>query len=80
MAKLHDFKTNESILCFKCEMGAGHCSKSGRFDRIKDMALELAFLLKTQSQLENTSALLIQLTQPPSCRDHPPSNKGILQL
>lgn len=31
---------------FKCEMGAGHFSQSGRFDKLKEIAIEHAFLLK----------------------------------
>lgn len=30
VAKLRDMKTDDSILLFKCELGAGHFSKSGR--------------------------------------------------
>ncbi|CAN4123754.1 unnamed protein product [Withania somnifera] len=31
VAKLRDMKTNDNLLVFKCEMGAGHFSKSGRY-------------------------------------------------
>lgn len=30
VAKLREMKTDENVLLFKCEMGAGHFSKSGR--------------------------------------------------
>lgn len=30
VAKLRDTKTDDNILLFKCEMAAGHSSKSGR--------------------------------------------------
>lgn len=30
VAKLRDMKTDDNILLFKCELGAGHFSKSGR--------------------------------------------------
>lgn len=30
VAKLREMKTDENILLFKCELGAGHFSKSGR--------------------------------------------------
>lgn len=30
VAKLRDMKTDDNILLFKCEFGAGHTSKSGR--------------------------------------------------
>ena len=56
VAKLREYKTDKNILCFKCEMGAGHFSQSGRFDRLKETALEWAFLLKTQSLLGQEAA------------------------
>lgn len=34
VAKLREMKTNDNLLLFKCEMGAGHFSKSGRYDFI----------------------------------------------
>lgn len=47
VAKLRSARTNPSkLLLFKCDMGAGHFSQSGRFDRLKERALEIAFLLK----------------------------------
>lgn len=45
-AKLREAKTDKNLLLFKCDMGAGHFSQSGRFDRLHDVALEQAFLLK----------------------------------
>lgn len=30
VAKLRDMKTDDNLLLFKCELGAGHFSKSGR--------------------------------------------------
>lgn len=32
------------------------CSQSGRFDRLKDVALEYAFLLKTNNMLQRQPA------------------------
>lgn len=32
VAKLRDIKTDDNLLLLKCEMGAGHFSKSGRYD------------------------------------------------
>lgn len=47
VAKLRSARTNPAkLLLFKCDMGAGHFSQSGRFDRLKERALEIAFLLK----------------------------------
>ncbi|KAK8561431.1 hypothetical protein V6N12_048502 [Hibiscus sabdariffa] len=46
VAKLRDMKTDDNILLFKCELGAGHFSKSGRFERLQENAMTYAFLLK----------------------------------
>ncbi|KAF8063007.1 dapb1 [Scenedesmus sp. PABB004] len=47
VAALRARKTDGRLLCFKCEMGAGHFSVTGRFERLKETAFEYAFLLKT---------------------------------
>ncbi len=39
------------MLLLKLEMGAGHFSQSGRFDKLKEVAQEHAFLLKCQGML-----------------------------
>ncbi|MCK4225668.1 S9 family peptidase, partial [candidate division WOR-3 bacterium] len=44
-AKLRALKTDKSILLFKTEMGAGHMGASGRYDYLKDIAFEYAFIL-----------------------------------
>jgi oligopeptidase B len=44
--------TSNSLLLLKCEMGAGHFSQSGRFDRLKEVAIEHAFLLKCCGMLD----------------------------
>lgn len=52
MAKLREHKlNNDTLLLLKCDLGAGHFSQSGRFDALKEVALEQAFLLKTQNML-----------------------------
>ena len=48
VAKLRESKTDNNMLLFKCDIGAGHFSQSGRFDKLYDMALQWAFLLKCQ--------------------------------
>jgi hypothetical protein len=49
VAKLREVRTNpEGLLLFKCDMGAGHFSVTGRFERLREKALEFAFLLKVQ--------------------------------
>ena len=52
VAKLRENKTDKRILLFKCDLGAGHFSQSGRFDRLKDTAREYAFLLKCQDLVD----------------------------
>ncbi|KAL2545791.1 Prolyl oligopeptidase family protein [Forsythia ovata] len=47
VAKLRDVKTDDNVLLFKCELGAGHFSKSGRFERLQEHALKYAFIVKT---------------------------------
>ncbi|MGX9986461.1 S9 family peptidase [Soonwooa purpurea] len=45
-AKLRDMKTDNNILIFKTDMSSGHGGASGRFESLKEIALEYAFLLK----------------------------------
>ncbi len=45
-AKLRDLKTGNNILIFKTDMSSGHGGASGRFESLKEIALEYAFLLK----------------------------------
>lgn len=44
-AKLRDLKTDNSSLLLKTHMGAGHGGASGRYERLKEIAFEYAFLL-----------------------------------
>lgn len=46
VAKLRSTKTDTNLLLLKCELGAGHFSVTGRFERLKETAFEYAFLLK----------------------------------
>ncbi|KAI8467012.1 MAG: prolyl oligopeptidase [Monoraphidium minutum] len=50
VARLRAAKTDANPLLLKTEMGAGHFSVTGRFERLKDDALEYAFLLKAVGQ------------------------------
>lgn len=45
VAKLRELKTDDNLLLFHCDMDAGHGGASGRFKRLKDIALEYAFML-----------------------------------
>jgi len=45
VARLRAMKTDKSLLLFKTQMEAGHGGNSGRFDRLKETALQFAFLL-----------------------------------
>jgi len=44
-AKLRRLKTDNNFLLFKTFMGAGHYSSSGRYDFLKDLVVEFAFIL-----------------------------------
>ncbi len=44
-AKLRATKTDDNILLLKTNMGAGHGGKSGRWNRIEEVAEEFAFIL-----------------------------------
>ena len=45
-ASLRDMKTDDNILLLKTNMGAGHGGASGRYQRLKEVAFEYAFLLE----------------------------------
>ncbi|ESR22749.1 S9 family peptidase [Lutibaculum baratangense] len=46
VARLRNEKTDDNILALKVNMSAGHAGASGRFDRLKEVALVYAFALK----------------------------------
>jgi protease II len=71
VAKLRQLKTDSNLLLLKCDMGAGHFSQSGRFDRLKEIAVEFAFLLKCQAMTD----VLLQPSGPAGGDDsQPPSS------
>jgi oligopeptidase B len=45
VAKLRELKTDDNILLFHCNMDAGHGGASGRFEALKEVAEEYAFML-----------------------------------
>lgn len=46
VAKLRAMKTDDNLLLLHCNMDFGHGGASGRFERLKEMALEYAFVFK----------------------------------
>jgi len=44
-AKLRELKTDDNLLLFKCDMDSGHGGASGRFEALKEVAEEYAFML-----------------------------------
>lgn len=50
-AKLRELKTDSNILVFKTDMSSGHGGASGRFESLKEDALEFAFLLKLENKI-----------------------------
>jgi oligopeptidase B len=45
VAKLRALKTDRNALLLKTNMGAGHGGASGRYDYLKEIAFDYAFLL-----------------------------------
>jgi oligopeptidase B len=45
VAKLREMKTDKNPLLFKVNMGAGHGGSSGRYDFLKEVAFDYAFIL-----------------------------------
>jgi oligopeptidase B len=50
VAKIRELKTDKNVLLFKINMDAGHGGASGRFDYLKDEALQYAFLLALEGK------------------------------
>lgn len=49
-AKLRDLKTDHNVTLLKTNMGAGHAGVSGRYEQLKEVAFEYAFLLEQWSK------------------------------
>ena len=45
-ARLRAYKTDDNVLLLKTEMSAGHGGSTGRFDKLKEVALNQAFILR----------------------------------
>jgi oligopeptidase B len=46
VAKLRELRTDDRLLLLRTNMDAGHAGASGRFERLKEVALAYAFALK----------------------------------
>lgn len=51
VAKLRDLKTDNNILLLETNMDTGHGGASGRFESLKEVALEYAFLLMLEKKV-----------------------------
>lgn len=45
MAKMREYKTDNNLLLMWCNMDAGHGGKSGRYEYLREVAMEYAFML-----------------------------------
>jgi oligopeptidase B len=52
VAKLREMKTSDSVILLKTELEAGHGGASGRFDRLKEIATEYAFILMIEENIK----------------------------
>lgn len=52
-AKLRELKTDSNLLLFKINMNAGHAGSSGRNNILKDIAFNMAFIMKCLGIKEN---------------------------
>ncbi len=52
VARLRDVKTGSNVLLLHTNMSAGHGGASGRFDYLKDVAMQYAFLLALEGRLQ----------------------------
>jgi oligopeptidase B len=51
VAKLRDYKTDSNVILLNTNMNTGHGGASGRFDAIKEVARDYAFLLQLEDQI-----------------------------
>jgi oligopeptidase B len=52
VAKLRTLKTNDTLLLLHINMDAGHGGASGRYDYLKEIAFDFAFLLRELGLVE----------------------------
>jgi oligopeptidase B len=51
VAKLRRVKTDGNVLLLETNMSAGHGGASGRYDYLKEIALDYAFLIKELGEI-----------------------------
>ena len=56
VAKLRTLKTDDNLLLLHTNMDAGHGGVSGRFEALKEIAMEYAFILKLQADQKSSRA------------------------
>ena len=49
VAKLRDYNQSDNPIIMKVNMSAGHSGNSGRFESLREVAMEYAFLLRVDS-------------------------------
>jgi oligopeptidase B len=52
VAKLRELKTDNNLVLMHCDMSTGHGGSSGRFQRLKEIAREYAFMLMLEGILK----------------------------
>jgi len=52
VAKLRELKTDDNLILFDINMDAGHGGSSGRFEALKEIAKEYAFLLDLEGKIQ----------------------------
>ncbi|MDG2371366.1 MAG: S9 family peptidase [Flavobacteriaceae bacterium] len=52
VAKLRDYKTDSNVIFLHTNMSTGHGGASGRFDALKEIAKNYAFLLQLEEQID----------------------------
>ncbi|KQC33831.1 protease 2 [Nonlabens sp. YIK11] len=52
VAKLRDHQKGSQVILFKTDMTSGHSGASGRYDALKEVAIDFAFLIDLEKQAE----------------------------
>lgn len=63
VAKLRALKTDQHTLLLKTNMEAGHAGASGRFDRLKEVALMYAFILKVYKMIDSHDINSVEMSE-----------------